>query len=586
VAVPGWLPPPARWARVLAAACALTLGVVTVTVIPQSTVGTTHSGASAAAGRAGIIAGIALLVAGALAWLPGRQRGGGLGVAGLAGLAWLAADWVGWEGGPPLARSLAMVVEPLFPAFVAHVVMAAPGGRLPSRQARVGVVALYGLVGAISAGRALFRDPFLDPHCWSNCRDNVFLLTAQPPVARVLDRAWTLVVLVAGFLLVGIAAGRLRRGSTTARRTAWPLLAPGLVLGAAMAAHAAALLRRLPEDPDDLVFSTLFQIRGWASAALAAGVVLVLVRGWRARSALARLAVELGEAPAPGDLGRALARATADPGLEVAYPLGRSGRYADASGTAFDPATASAGRTLTPIVRGGVEVALVVHDEAVDAEQIRREIGAAARLAVDNERLQAELLAQLADLRASQVRIVEAADAERRRLERNLHDGAQQRLLALSYDLRLAHSGADGDGELPTLLRSAGAEAQAAVTELRELAHGIYPAVLTESGIDAALWTLADAAPVPVEIIAAPEERFAEAVERTVFVVVAEAVDAAHRLGSSHVEVRVLREGDVMILDIGGAGRGPFVHLEDRVGALGGRLLVAGDRVRAVIPCA
>jgi signal transduction histidine kinase len=237
-------------------------------------------------------------------------------------------------------------------------------------------------------------------------------------------------------------------------------------------------------------------------------------------------------------------------------------------------------------VRGGVEVALVVHDEAVDAEQIRREIGAAARLAVDNERLQAELLAQLADLRASQVRIVEAADAERRRLERNLHDGAQQRLLALSYDLRLAHSGAAGDGELPTFLRSAGAEAQAAVTELRELAHGIYPAVLTESGIDAALWTLADAAPVPVEIIAAPEERFAEAVERTVFVVVAEAVDAAHRLGSSHVEVRVLREGDVVVLDIGGAGQGPFVHLEDRVGALGGRLLVAGDCVRAEIPCA
>ena len=113
--------------------------------------------------------------------------------------------------------------------------------------------------------------------------------------------------------------------------------------------------------------------------------------------------------------------------------------------------------------------------------------------------LQAEVLAQLEDLRASRARVVEVGDSERRRLERNLHDGAQQRLLALSYDLRLARAGSKTSGapEVTALLTSAEKEAQTAIDELRELAHGIYPAVLTEAGIGPALWTLADSAPLP-----------------------------------------------------------------------------------------
>jgi signal transduction histidine kinase len=585
-----WLDQPMRLAGVLLPASAAAVGVVTLRVVPRSDLAvTTHAGASWAAGEADLAAGLGLLGAGLVVWLFRPGSGSGPLVVSLAGLAWFAADWVGWEGGPPVVRSVAMAVEPFFLAFVVHLVLAAPGGRLRSRRRRIAVGAVYAVTAIVSVGRALFRNPFLDPWCWSNCRDNVFLVSAQPDVARALDSTWILFSLAVGLLLAALAIRQMAAATATAWRSMWPILVPGLLLGAAVGAHALALLRQRLESPRDPVFSSLFQVRAWAAAGLAVGVVLVAVRAWRARATLARLAADLGEAPAPGSLGLALARATGDPSIGVLYPLPGSERHVDASGTTVDfPATGSGG-AVTPIVRNGRQVALVVHDAAtVDSEQLRMQVGAAARLAVENERLQAEVLAQLEDLRASRARVVEAGDAERRRLERNLHDGAQQRVLALSYDLRLARAGADAAGasELTTLLKSAEQAAQAAIDELRELAHGIYPAVLTEAGIGPALWTLADSAPLPVELDELPEDRFSKAVERTAFVVASEAIDAAGHLGSTHVALRVFRNDDRLILEVKGAGSGPFVHLADRVGALGGRFTHDASLIRAELPCA
>ena len=168
---------------------------------------------------------------------------------------------------------------------------------------------------------------------------------------------------------------------------------------------------------------------------------------------VARLAEALGAAPPPGSLGPALARSLGDDGLEVAYWLPSSQRYVDASGRTVDPAPGH-GQASTAIVRNGQPVALVIHDGALTPE---REIGAAARLAVDNERLRAEILAQLDDVRASRSRIVETADLVRRRLERNVHDVAQQRLLAASFELRLAQTEAitSGDAGLADRLSTA-----------------------------------------------------------------------------------------------------------------------------------
>ena len=198
---------------------------------------------------------------------------------------------------------------------------------------------------------------------------------------------------------------------------------------------------------------------------------------------------------------------------------------------------------------------------------------------------------RLHDLRVSRARIVETGDSERRRLERDLHDGAQQRLLALSYDLRLAGSAAEAEGDVETasLLAVATGEAHAALGELRELAHGIHPAILTEAGLGPALASLADAAPLAVEIGETVGVRYATPVETTAYQVVAEAIDDAARRGASYAAVSALQEGEQLVVKVEDDGSKPasaMIHLADRVGAVGGGLLVEATTLRAEIPCA
>jgi signal transduction histidine kinase len=324
---------------------------------------------------------------------------------------------------------------------------------------------------------------------------------------------------------------------------------------------------------------------------LAFGLARGVLETRRTRAAVSRLAGELGEAPPPGMLRDALAVAAGDPALEVAYWLPGTRRLVDGRGKPVEAPVPGRGRAVTPIVRNGRPVALVVHDAALlEGPALGREIGSAARLAVENEQLQAEALAQLEDLRASRARIVETGDAERRRLERDLHDGAQQRLLALSYDLRLARAGAEaeGDQEHATLLASAGDEAQAALGELRELAHGIYPAILAEAGLAPALATLADEAPLPVELGEVPPERYGTPIETAAYLTVAEAIAEAAGRRATFVSVDVARENEqlvVQVRDDGAPGASALLNIADRVGALGGSLEVRPYSVRADIPC-
>jgi signal transduction histidine kinase len=199
--------------------------------------------------------------------------------------------------------------------------------------------------------------------------------------------------------------------------------------------------------------------------------------------------------------------------------------------------------------------------------------------------LQAEARAQLEDLRSSRTRIIEAGDAERQRLERDLHDGAQQRLVGLSLALRLLRSqlATDAEHELVVRLEEAEAELGRAVAELRELAHGIHPAVLSDEGLAAAVEALAEE--VPVRIAALPQERFSPAVETAAYLVVAEAAKAGV------ARVRAERRDGTLVVDVeAGAEPEGLLDLEDRVGALDGRLAIehaaAGTvRVRAEIPC-
>ncbi len=353
-------------------------------------------------------------------------------------------------------------------------------------------------------------------------------------------------------------------------------------------AHTVALQGMPQEDPSDPAFRVIFVTGCVAVLLLATGLGWAAVRTRVQRRAVARIVTSLGQAPPPGSLQAALAKAVGDPELRIAYWLPDALRHVDANGRPVAEPVAGPGRAFTALVRDGRRVAVVSHTAALP--DLEREIGAAVRLALENERLQAEVLAQLDQLRASRVRIVETGDAERRRLERDLHDGAQQRLLALSYDLRLARANAEADGDAQTgsLLTEATVHAQATLGELRDLAHGIYPAVLAEAGLGPALATLADTAPLPVEIHDVAEKRYPAAVETTAYLVVAEAIDDAGARGASHTTVSVVRhEGRLVVTveDDGTDRTAAMVQLADRVGALDGRLAVEPRRLRAELLC-
>jgi signal transduction histidine kinase len=363
------------------------------------------------------------------------------------------------------------------------------------------------------------------------------------------------------------------------------VLVPVALVAAAETAHLLVLLGDPLEDPRQGAFQESFEARAAAYIALAAGVAWTVERARSTRAAISRLAADLGEMPEPGSLRAVLASALGDPRLEVAYPQPSPQRYVDAEGHPVDLEREDR-RATTAIVRNGEPVAIVVHDAALtDASELERRVGAAARLAVDNERLRAGVLAQLEDLRASRARIVEASDTARRRIERDLHDGAQQRLLAVSFELRLARTAADasGDPEVAAVLATSCDRVQSALTELRDLAHGIYPAILTEAGLGPALETLADDAPLPVELRELPGERFVEAVERAAYIAVSEAIAGA---AADYVEVDVRRGGDVLFVDLGPIETPLSVQAADRVGALGGSTSLKHGRLRVEIPCA
>jgi signal transduction histidine kinase len=435
----------------------------------------------------------------------------------------------------------------------------------------------------------VFRDPLLDLYCWRNCTDNSFLVHADAGTASALSDGllWSALAIALG--LVAFAWRRLLGATGPGRRALVPILGPALLVGASEATYAITLLRTPLEDPDRAGFAAIFLARSLSYALLALGLAWSLARVARTRARLARLATDLGEAPRPGMLRDTLAAALGDPGIGVLYPRGAQSELIDADGRAAE--SPSPGRAVTRIARDDRPVALVLHDPALVSEpELARALGSAARLSVENEALRAEAMAQLHALQTSRARIVETADAARRQLERDLHDGAQQRLLALSYDLRLARASAadDGDTELVSMLDAAAGETEAALEELRELAHGIYPAILTEAGLGPALQTLADAAPLPVELGDLPPERAAPGVERTAYVVVDEAIDDAARRGAAWLHVRVGRDSGhfvVTIEDDGSPRSTRLVHLLDRVGALGGSLDVRDTSLRAEIPC-
>jgi signal transduction histidine kinase len=286
------------------------------------------------------------------------------------------------------------------------------------------------------------------------------------------------------------------------------------------------------------------------------------------------------------------------------YWLPQYAAWADADGHQVElPAGSGNGpsRSMTMIDRAGDRVAALIHDVAlVDEPELLDAVTAAAGMALDNGRLRAELHARLEELRGSRVRVIEAGQRERQRLERDLHDGAQQRLVAVSLDLGRLEAGLPADAEARAVVAHVKREVATSLDELRDVARGLYPAVLTGHGLEVALESLAALAPVPVRLTVRTEGRLAEPIEVAAYYVVCECLaNIGKHARAASATVDVTRAGSEVVVEVvddgvGGAAteRGTGLRgLADRVEALDGRLRVwtpvgGGTRVRAELPCA
>jgi signal transduction histidine kinase len=375
-----------------------------------------------------------------------------------------------------------------------------------------------------------------------------------------------------------------------------PLSLASFFVAAQVVAH--FVLNGSPDSP--WTNTGWFWIGNISAVAVPLSLGFGLLWGRAARSAVADLVVELERTP-PGRVRDALARVLGDPSLELALWLSDRQTYVDGEGRPVELPGTDAGRAVTVLGPAEAPVAALVHDPALrERGALLVSAGAAARLALENERLQAELLAQLTELRASRARIVSAGDEERRRLERDLHDGAQQRLLSLGLALQLAQAklGPEANGA-SELLAEADEELRAALDELRELARGIHPALLTEQGLGPAVRSLVDRSPVPVTIASLPERRLPAPAEAATYFLVSEALaNVAKYAHASSVRVSVADTDGGVLVDVdddgvGGAdpARGSGLRgLADRVHALDGQLTVEsplghGTHLHAAIPC-
>lgn len=537
---------------------------------------------------------VKLVVAGAIVAIGGGSRRLAL-IASTTGVAALGPYFAVDPGTPNLLRLTAVGLTVVLPVLVLHLVIAATGAGRPARGRKVAFV--LSVLGAfLIVVRVVTYDPFYEPAC--ACSHIPAMIEPSAGVRAALLDGVRWLALAAGGLLTW-STGRGLLTETGRRRHPW-VLGGGLVAGSAITVSAIMGLVSSPSfgaGPRLQAIATASEaLLLIAVLAISIGLVVETFGRLGTRSRLRRLADDIQAAPPPGSLEDALAAALGDADVTVGYWLEETARHVDADGAPFAPGDHADDRRMTTIERGGVPVAIVRHRADLDPA-ILRDIGSSLRIALDNERLRAASLAHLRDLQTSRARIVEVGDAERRRIERDLHDGAQQGLLAVAFDLRLARLNAERGGNLARAERLANAEsiAMVAVEELRRIARGVHPAVLSQAGLAAALESLRDGAPIPVEVRSETRDPVPAPVEAAAYRVAVDALADAVRRGARELAFRVDGDAQRLVIDAiddGAITDSPAVRISDRVGASGGSVVMHrrpdgyGNILSAVLPCA
>ena len=509
----------------------------------------------------------AYVVAGAIGWTlrPANRIGPLLLAVGLAGaFILLGATGLPWIGVVTQASATTATI------LLFLTLLISPTGHFSSRLDRIGFAAL-------SAGYVVIvivRPAFLEG------RQPLTLAIVSAALLFLVARRWVL-------------------ASRPARRSLAPVAAAGVVTSAIFLMNSVSIAFGIPNQPGSLVFA----IDAVGRALIPFSFVLGLLRLRMARVAVSDLVTELGEMPSPTRLRDALVSALDDPTLQLGYWSASERQYRAADGSVVAVTPADTHQAITRLEHDGVPIAVISHDAALAEDPgLVAAVGAAVRLAVENERLTAEVESQLEEVRASRRRIVAAGDAERRRVERDLHDGAQQRLVSVSLALTLARLrlGENADPAVREALEQASEEAKAALLELRELARGIHPTILTDAGLAAAVQSLADRSAVPASVDVESAERYAAPVEGTAYFVVSEALANVNKYArAEHATVRIERASGELTVEVSDDGIGDadpsrgsgLSGLVDRLAAVNGTLEIdsppgVGTRVTARIPIA
>ena len=528
-----------------------------------------------------------------------RRPGNRIGpLAVLTGFAWFAGDFT--SSSVAVVSYVAEVFHGWFDPLFAIIILAYPTGRLLRPIDRWLALGFIVVQGAWTIVKAYAQRPI----AWWDCPTCIGTVDSYIGAQQALDPLGRLETAALTALSIGVliaVATRWTRASGAARRRQTPVVLAGIVL--VLGFTGGFLLQTIvPTDARTPAGELRVLILAILRVLVAVALLVGILRDDAARGRIAGLVVQLERLTPVGVLQDSLRDALSDPSLSVLRWDPAAGHYVDATGKQADPPIAGPERAALTSENDGVPMLAIAYDPALrDDPGLVSAAVAAVRLAVENERLQAEVRAQLEAVSASRSRLAEAQDTERRRIERDLHDGAQQRLVSLRISLELLRRrlGTDADPAILAELDAASAEAQAAIGDVRELAQGLHPAILAEAGLGRALESLAERSPVDVEVETDLDGRLPPAVEATAYFVVAEALtNTAKHASAQRASVRARQAGGRLLIDIvddgaGGAdieaGTG-LRGLEDRVAALGGSLRItsrpgAGTTISVELPC-
>lgn len=519
--------------------------------------------------------GVAFVTAGIVAWRnrPDNSTGRLMVV---AGVLWLVKGIN--VSNDPLVFTVGAALTLMYLPVLIHLLLGFPTGRLNRRWERWFLGGCYAFFLVSIPLLLMFYDPSIATGTNRLTSINLLLIRNDPTIFGALEITFGAIIIGISVVLIGALLARWRSGSPAYRAAFAPLWIAG-ILGFATVIGMWLVNAQSSGVP---TVWTMY-LRFLATALFPMAVLVGLWRYRVARGAVSDVMVEVGAAPLGEEFVHALRKAVRDPSLVLWSWSPQRDSYLDASG---DPQILPDGdgpRAATVLERDGVPVGALVYDQSLRHQpQLLAAVRSTATLAMDNQRLQSELQAQLAEVRRSRERIVAAGDAQRHRLERDLHDGAQQRLVAATLLFRRAQR-ASQQQHMQELLTEGTAELDSALTELRELARGVYPPVLQEHGLAAALTALAERAPLPVEIVDTLAARPSASVELAAYFIAAEAVaNATKHSGASHIEINLREDARMLRMNVtddgcGGARLTPgggLSGLADRAAALGGVLTV------------